>query len=210
MKTTMLAAAVASLVAWTPVAAQSPLELQVITASPEGFLVNSTLVTGARDAVLIDAAFTLADARTIVERVRASGKNLTTVYVTHGHPDHYFGLTVIKEAFPKARLVALPATVAAIQGTWKSKVDQWKPVYKDAITSTPVLPTAIEGSAIMLEGQRLEIVGPYRATTRKTPMSGFPRSARSSPGTSSTAGCSSGPLKPIARRARDGRPRSIA
>jgi glyoxylase-like metal-dependent hydrolase (beta-lactamase superfamily II) len=162
MKTIMLAAAVASLVAWAPAAPPSPLALHVITASPEGFLVNATLVTGAHDAVLIDAAFTVADAHTIVDSVRASGKNLTTVYVTHGHPDHYFGLEVIKQAFPTARFVAQPATVAAIQQTWKAKVDQWKPLYKDAITSAPVLPSLLEGSVIMLEGQRLEIVGPVQ------------------------------------------------
>jgi glyoxylase-like metal-dependent hydrolase (beta-lactamase superfamily II) len=162
MKSITLAAAVASLVAWAPVAAPSPLQLHVITASPEGFLVNATLVTGAHDAVLIDAAFTVADARKIVDTVRASGKTLTTVYVTHGHPDHYFGLEAIREAFPKARFVALPATVAAIQETWKSKVAQWKPLYKEAITGTPVLPSALEGNAITLEGQQLEIVGPVQ------------------------------------------------
>lgn len=160
MKRIMLAAAVASLIAWTRATAPSPLELHVVTGSPEGFLVNSTLVSGARDAVLIDAAFTLADAGKIVDRVRASGKNLTTVYVTHDHPDHYFGLEAIREAFPNARFVALPAAVAAIQRTWKSKLDQWKPIYTDAITSAPVLPAVLEGNSIMLEGQRLEIVGP--------------------------------------------------
>ena len=162
MKTVLLAAALASLVACKPAAAPPRLELHVITGSPEGFLVNSTLVTGARDAVLIDAAFTLADARAIVDRVRASGKNLTTVYVTHAHPDHYFGLEAIREAFPNARFVAQPGAVAAIQQTWKAKVDQWKPLYKEAITSAPVLPSALEGNAITLEGQRLEIVGPVQ------------------------------------------------
>lgn len=162
MKKILLAAAVACLVACRPAATPPRLELRVITGSPEGFLVNSTLITGARDAVLIDAAFTLADAHKIVDQVRASGKNLTTVYVTHDHPDHYFGLVAIKEAFPNARFVALPGAVAAIQQTWKAKVDQWKPIYKDAITAAPVLPSALEGNSITLEGQRLEIVGPMQ------------------------------------------------
>ncbi len=71
-------------------------------------------MSGRRDAVLIDAAFTRADARRIVDTIRASGKNLTTVYITHGHPDHYFGLEVIRQAFPRARFVALPAAAASI------------------------------------------------------------------------------------------------
>ncbi|HKA58449.1 MAG TPA: MBL fold metallo-hydrolase [Gemmatimonadales bacterium] len=152
----------AALAAGTPVAAQSRLQVKVITASPEGFLVNATLVTGQRDAVLIDAAFARADAQRIVDTIRASGKNLTTVYVTHDHPDHYFGLEVIKQAFPNAQFVTLPGSLAKIERTWKAKVDQWTPIYHDAITSTPVLPVALVGKTIELEGQKLEIVGPVQ------------------------------------------------
>jgi glyoxylase-like metal-dependent hydrolase (beta-lactamase superfamily II) len=146
----------------SPQGAQSGLQVQVLTASPEGFLVNATLVVGRRDAVLIDAAFTRADAQRIVDTIRASGKNLTTVYITHDHPDHYFGLEVIKQAFSRARFVALPAAVAAIERKWKDEVEQWTPVYHDAITSAPILPTALEGSSIELEGAALEIVGPVQ------------------------------------------------
>ena len=162
MKTAVAALAALTLLGGRPAAAPAKLELKVITASPEGFLVNATLITGARDAVLIDAAFTRADARRIVEAVRASGKHLTTVYVTHDHPDHYFGLEVIKQAFPTARFVALPGAVAGIERTWQSKVAQWKPLYGDSITSTPVIPTALAGNSISLEGEKLEIVGPVQ------------------------------------------------
>ena len=72
MKTAFAALAALTLLGARPAAAPAKLELKVITASPEGFLVNSTLITGARDAVLIDAAFTRADARRIVEAVRAN------------------------------------------------------------------------------------------------------------------------------------------
>src|SRR5881296_1054942 len=162
MKTAFAVLASLTVLGARPAAAPAKLELKVITASPEGFLVNSTLITGARDAVLIDAAFTRADARRIVTAIRASGKNLTTVYVTHDHPDHYFGLEVIKQAFPTARFVALPGAVAGIERTWQSKVAQWKPLYGDSITSTPVIPTALAGNSITLGGEKLEIVGPVQ------------------------------------------------
>ena len=162
MKTAFAVLASLTVLGARPAARPAKLELQVITASPEGFLVNSTLITGRRDAVLIDAAFTRGDARRIVAAVRASGKNLTTVYVTHDHPDHYFGLEVIKQAFPSARFVALPGAVAEIERTSQSKVAQWKPLYGDSITSTPVLPTALAGNSITLEGEKLEIVGPVQ------------------------------------------------
>lgn len=135
------------------------LGVEVITGSPEGFLVTSTLVTGERDAVLIDAQFTLADGKAVAERVKASGKSLTTVYVSHSHPDHYFGFGPIKEAFPDAKLVALPATVAGIEKTWEAKVKQWKPLYGEAITDKPVVPEPLAGNTLELEGEKLEIVG---------------------------------------------------
>ena len=122
-----------------PVAA--PLKLQVITASPEGFLVNSTLVTGQKDALLIDAQFTLADGKKVADAIKASGKTLTTVYVTHAHPDHYFGFGPVKEAFPNAKL------------------EQWKPLYKDAITDKPLLPEPLVGTTLELEGEKFDVVG---------------------------------------------------
>lgn len=135
------------------------LSLQVLTGSPEGFLVNSALIAGDKDAVLIDAQFTIADAKAVADAIKASKKNLTTVYVTHWHPDHYFGFVAIHEAFPDAKLVALPATVTEIQQTWESKVKQWQALYKDAIPAKPLLPEPLQGESIDLEGQKLEIVG---------------------------------------------------
>jgi glyoxylase-like metal-dependent hydrolase (beta-lactamase superfamily II) len=135
------------------------LALEVITASPEGFLVNSTLVTGKTEALLIDAQFTLPDAARVAEAVAASGKTLTTVYVTHSHPDHYFGFVALKERFPNARLVALPKTVAQIEKTWKAKLEQWAPLYQNALPAKPVIPEALAGNTLELEGEKLEIVG---------------------------------------------------
>jgi glyoxylase-like metal-dependent hydrolase (beta-lactamase superfamily II) len=146
-----------------PAAAAEPpapkLSVEVITASPEGFLVTSTLVSGAHEALLIDAQFTLADAKAVVARIQASGKKLSTVYVTHAHPDHYFGFVAIKEAFPDAKLVALPATIAGIEKTWQDKVKQWQPLYKDGITDHPLIPEPLAGNSLELEGEKLEIVG---------------------------------------------------
>lgn len=139
--------------------AHAALNLKVITASPEGFMVTSTLVSGEKDAVLIDGQFTVADAQKVVAAVKDSKKNLTTVYVTHSHPDHYFGLNVLSEAFPQAKLVALPATIEHIKATAQAKVDQWKVNYGDKITSKPLIPEELKEPYLMLEGEKLEIEG---------------------------------------------------
>ena len=140
-----------------PAAAETRLTATVYTASPTGFLVNSTLVAGDREAILIDGQFSLADAHRLVAAILESKKTLTTVYVTHSHPDHYFGLNAIKQAFPKVKIVATPSVVKEIQATWKAKVKQWSPVYGDLIPQQPILPTPLPAASLTLEGQTLEI-----------------------------------------------------
>src|SRR5262245_61341097 len=111
MKSKTLTLLCALLVIVASATAQSKLQWKVYTASPEGFQVTSTLIYGDKDAILIDAQFTLSDARRLVDTIKQTGKNLTTVYVTHSHPDHYFGFVEIKKVFPNAKLVALSETV---------------------------------------------------------------------------------------------------
>jgi glyoxylase-like metal-dependent hydrolase (beta-lactamase superfamily II) len=140
--------------------AETKLTTTVFTASPTGFLVNSTIVAGDKDAVLVDAQFSLADAHRLVAVLLESKKNLTTIYITHFHPDHYFGLGVIKQAFPKAKIVTTAQSLAEIKKTWKAKTKQWGPMYGQLVPTAPVLPVALAGKSITLEGQALEIRGP--------------------------------------------------
>src|SRR5713226_6522642 len=71
--------------------------------------ISATLIYGKRDAVLVDALMTIEQAHALGEWVGARGKNLTTIYVTHGHGDHCFVIGALLERFPKARAVATPA-----------------------------------------------------------------------------------------------------
>ena len=140
-----------------PAAAETKLTTTVYTGSQGGFLVDSTLVAGEKEAILIDGQFTLSDAHRLVAMILESKKTLTTVYVTHAHPDHYFGLNVIKQAFPNVKIVATPETVKEIKATWAGKVKQWGPMYGDLITKKPIIPTVLKGNTLTLEGQTLEI-----------------------------------------------------
>lgn len=153
----LLLSFVAIALATSSAVADSRLTTTVYTGSPGGFLVNSTLVAGERDAVLIDGQFTLADAHRLVAMIMESKKRLTTVYVTHFHPDHYFGLTVVKQAFPKAKLVATPETIAEIRKTWAAKVKQWGPMYGALVPKQPLVPVPLVGKTIKLEGHDLEV-----------------------------------------------------
>ncbi|HUS30963.1 MAG TPA: MBL fold metallo-hydrolase [Kofleriaceae bacterium] len=157
MSKTLLASVIALAAVAAPAAADTKLTATPYTATPTGFLVNSTLVSGEKEAILIDGQFSLADAHRLVAVIMESKKTLTTVYVTHSHPDHYFGLNVIKQAFPKVKIVATPAVVKEIQASWKGKVKQWGPMYGALVPTQPVIPTPLKGTTLTLEGQTLEI-----------------------------------------------------
>ncbi|MDF3831692.1 MBL fold metallo-hydrolase [Cupriavidus basilensis] len=143
-----------------PAMAAPALKLEVYNPGANGvFPVSSELVTGARDAVLIDAQFQRNDAEALVERIRASGKNLTTIYISHSDPDFYFGLDVLKAAFPAAKIVATPQTVAAIQASMAGKKAYWSPILKGNAPRDLVLPEPLAGNTILLEGNKLEVLG---------------------------------------------------
>src|SRR5215469_13834993 len=77
--------------------------------------ISSTLIYGERDAVLVDAFMTVKQAGVLADWVVASGKNLTTIYITHGHGDHWFGMGALLERFPNARAVATPEVVKSMR-----------------------------------------------------------------------------------------------
>ena len=147
-------------------ATSAPLTLDVFNPGEAAiFPVASVLVAGKHDAVLIDAQFSRAEAQKLVEKIRASGKKLTTVYISHSDPDFYFGLDVIKAAFPQAKIVATPETVAEIRRKADAKVAYWGPILKDNAPHGIVIPEALKGQRITLEGQSLTISGPTPART---------------------------------------------
>jgi glyoxylase-like metal-dependent hydrolase (beta-lactamase superfamily II) len=101
----------------------------------------------------------LADAETVAQKIKSSGKKLTTIYVSHGDPDFYFGLEVFKKHFPEVIAYASPATIEHIKATAQKKLEVWGGRLGNAITANVVLPQVLKGSTIELEGQKLEVIG---------------------------------------------------
>src|SRR5258708_34355744 len=77
--------------------------------------IASTLISGKRDAVLVDTAITVDQNQKLVDWIAHSGKNLTTIYTTHGQGDHFFGVNPIQKKFPKARFFATGEVIAVIR-----------------------------------------------------------------------------------------------
>ena len=118
-----------------------------------------SLISGERDAVLIDAMLTPEDAGRVVDWIRATGKNLTTIYITHGHGDHFFGLNTILAAFPDARAVTAAAVVPDARRQLSPELmGFWNAVFPGQIPERPILPDALDGDVLDLEGQQLPII----------------------------------------------------
>lgn len=142
------------------VAASVPLTLDIY--NPGGsatFAVSSVLVSGDKDAILIDAQFAKTQARQVVDKIRNSGKNLTTIYISHGDPDYYFGLETIVQAFPNAKVVASGPTVAHIHETKDAKLAFWGPQMGTDVPSRLIVPEVMKGNTLSLEGHELDVMG---------------------------------------------------
>ena len=157
IRTTVIAASLA--IAFTSAQAAQPLSVKVYNADGNSFNVNSTLVYGEKEAMVIDAGFTRADALRIAANVLDSGKQLTTIYVSQADPDYYFGIETLKEFFPQANVVSTPAVLEKLNAKLSAKLAFWGPKMGANAPRKPVLPRALEGNTLKLEGQTIEIRG---------------------------------------------------
>src|SRR6266550_6404445 len=119
--------------------------------------ISSTLISGERDAVLVDTPITVEQARALANWVAASGKNLTTIYATHGHGDHFFGTSTVLERFPGVRFVARPDVIKVMrqQASPESLATFWNPRFPGQISSHLAIAEELAGSVINLEGHDL-------------------------------------------------------
>ena len=122
--------------------------------------ISATLITGERDAVLVDAVMTSDQAAELADWVVATGKDLTTVYVTHGHGDHWFGLGMILDRFPDAKAVAIPSVARNIASQIGSDFVEtfWKRRFPGQIPENLVGVEEVEGDRFELEGEELVAV----------------------------------------------------
>src|ERR1700690_2718430 len=122
--------------------------------------ISSTLISGERDAVLVDTPITVEQARALANWVAASGKNLTAIYATHGHGDHFFGASTILERFPRARFVATPDVVKVMsqQASPQFLASFWNARFPGQISGHLVIAEELKGNVIELEGNDLVAV----------------------------------------------------
>lgn len=143
----------------------SALNIETHEGSEQGsFAVNSHLICGEHEAILVDTQYVRSDARDVIEMIRRSGKQLRSIFITHSHPDHHLGLQVITDEYPEAEVLATGPVVESIKREGPENIARWKPVLGANLADGYVVPVPVEGS-LKLDDQIIQVidVGPGEA-----------------------------------------------
>jgi len=121
--------------------------------------ITSTLIFGDYDAVLVDAMMTVAEAEALADWVALHNRNLETIYITHAHFDHFYGLGILLDRFPGARAIATPKTLNAMQTSFTPPVERLaRRCFPGQIPTKLVSPEPYERDTFTLEGHDLRII----------------------------------------------------
>lgn len=148
----------------------SKLRWKHFPAGERGFCRAPVLLTGTSEALLLDGGFTYADGRAVLEGIKASGKMLTTIYISQSDPDYYFSLKPITEAFPAAKVIAAGATVRAISASVDKKLAVWGPQLRQNGPQTLadiVIPEVFDGGWLSVDGETIQIVDALGLANRR-------------------------------------------
>jgi glyoxylase-like metal-dependent hydrolase (beta-lactamase superfamily II) len=121
--------------------------------------ITSTLIFGEYDAVLVDAMGTVAEAKALAAWVALHNRNLDTIYITHAHFDHFYGLSILLDRFPGARAIATPEALNAMQSSFTPTVERLaRRMFPGQVPTKLVPPEPYEHDTFTLEGHELRII----------------------------------------------------
>lgn len=138
------------------------LTYQVVDSDERSLHKAAVVVAGDREAALVDAGFTVSDAARVIVAAKATGRPVTTIFISAAEPDCYFGLQPLLAAFPQARAVSTPAIVSHIRATYQSKLATWRPRLGDDLPPHVPLPEPLDGDSFDIAGHRFDIAGATR------------------------------------------------
>jgi glyoxylase-like metal-dependent hydrolase (beta-lactamase superfamily II) len=149
---------------------QHTLSIKVFTSPDDQFWVNSVIIEGEHEAMLVDAQLTKTNAERVVEEIRKTKKHLSLIYITHEHADHFLGLEVFREAYPGVRIIANSAVMDRINKVYKEKIDKWRKILGSGATSHVVVIEKFDGDFIEFEGAKIEVLKNIRGDTDENTM----------------------------------------
>src|SRR6476660_5397426 len=131
--------------------------IKVFTSQDDQFWTNSVLIEGAHEVMLVDAQLTKTNAERVLHEIRKTNKPLSLIYITHEHADHFLGLEVFKEAYPRARIIANSAVVDRVTKVYQEKIDKWAKILGSGATSQVVAISKFDANFVDFDGARIEV-----------------------------------------------------
>src|SRR5580704_7030323 len=107
---------------------QQAFSIKVVTSLDDQFWVNSVIIEGTHEVMLVDAQLTKTNAERVLQQIKETKKPLSTIYITHEHADHFLGLEIFREAYPGVRIIANSEVTDRINKVYREKLDKWQKI----------------------------------------------------------------------------------
>jgi glyoxylase-like metal-dependent hydrolase (beta-lactamase superfamily II) len=153
---------------------QDGLSIKVFTSQDDQFWTNSVIIEGVHEVMLVDAQLTKTNAERLLQEIKDTHKPLSTIYITHEHADHFLGLEVFKEAYPRVRIIATSAVLARINKVYQEKIDKWKQLLGSGATTQVVPVEPFDGDTIAFESSHIEALKHIQGDTDENTMLWIP------------------------------------
>jgi glyoxylase-like metal-dependent hydrolase (beta-lactamase superfamily II) len=149
---------------------QHGFSIKVFTSTDDQFWTNSVIIEGTHEVMLVDAQLTKTNAERVLQEIKETKKPLSIIYITHEHADHFLGLEVFREAYPRVRIIANSAVVDRINKVYQEKIDKWKTILGSSATSQVVAIEKFDGNSIEFEMSKIEVLKNIQGDTDENTM----------------------------------------
>jgi glyoxylase-like metal-dependent hydrolase (beta-lactamase superfamily II) len=153
---------------------QHDLSIKVFTSTDDQFWTNSVILEGTHEVMLVDAQLTKTNAERVLQEIKETKKPLSIIYITHEHADHFLGLEVFREAYPRVRIIANSAVVDRINKVYQEKIDKWKTILGSGGTSQVVAIEKFDRNFIQFESSKIEVLKNIQGDTDENTMLWIP------------------------------------
>src|SRR5437016_12392560 len=148
--------------------------IKVFTSTDDQFWTNSVIIEGTHEVMLVDAQLTKTNAERLLQEIKETKKLLSIIYITHEHADHFLGLEVFREAYPRVRIIANSAVVDRVNKVYPEKIDKWKKILGSGATSHVVAIEKFDGNFIEFENAKIESLKNIQGDTDENTMLWIP------------------------------------
>src|SRR5260221_1620587 len=158
----------------SPAKSPQAFSIKVVTSSDDQFWTNSVILEGNHEVMLVDSQLTKTNAERVLQQIKETKKPLSIIYITHEHADHFLGLEVFREAYPRAQIIANSAVVDRINKVYQEKIDKWKKILGSGATSHVVAIEKFDGNFITFEGSKIVVFNHIQGDTDENTMLWIP------------------------------------